>query len=147
MIDKLTTAFREGLELPAPAVDWLRGLWVATQFLDDVADGTPIPRSDMDRAMWTLLIGLPLSEFYRAHATRLSGAVEDGLLQWKASDNAEREGNATPGSFTWRASYYNVVLTVVSICHSPQVAMECAHKVLGLYGETLEDYLKEFNHA
>lgn len=69
------------------------------------------------------------------------------ILKWQASDRAEREGHADAMSFVWRAGFYDIVLMVVQLCHGRQVAQSCAHHVMGLYGEKLDDYLKEFNHA
>jgi hypothetical protein len=36
---------------------------------------------------------------------------------------------------------------VVALCHGTQQATEKAQQVMQLYGETFEDYLKEFDHA
>jgi hypothetical protein len=36
---------------------------------------------------------------------------------------------------------------VVSLCHGPEATQEAAHLVLELYGESLEDYMKEFENA
>jgi hypothetical protein len=56
----------------------------------------------------------------------------------------EREGNASAQSYVWRAGYYELVLAAVRLCHGPVAAASVAHKVLGLYGEKLDDYLSEF---
>jgi hypothetical protein len=39
------------------------------------------------------------------------------------------------------------VLAVVQIYHGPEFAAQNAHIVLGLYGETYDDYMKEFKNA
>jgi hypothetical protein len=69
------------------------------------------------------------------------------ILKWQASDQAERAGKADAKSFVWRAGYYDVVLMTVALCHGTQRATEAASQVMELYGETLEDYIKEFSHA
>jgi hypothetical protein len=45
----------------------------------------------------------------------------------------------------WRAGYYDIILTVVQLCHGAEVAKESAHMVMRMYGEKLEDYLEEFS--
>jgi len=37
-----------------------------------------------------------------------------------------------------------LVLAAVRLCHGPVAAASVAHKVLGMYGEKLDDYLSEF---
>jgi hypothetical protein len=47
----------------------------------------------------------------------------------------------------WRAGYYDLVLLVIQICHGYEKALLAAPSVMSLYGETLADYLGEFEHA
>jgi hypothetical protein len=69
------------------------------------------------------------------------------ILKWQASDQAERAGRADARSFMWRAGFYDVVLMAVALCHGSGHATNVASDVMAIYGEKLEDYLKEFNHA
>jgi hypothetical protein len=59
----------------------------------------------------------------------------------------ERAGNADAKSYMWRAGYYDLVLLVIQICHGYEKALLAAPSVMSLYGETLADYLGEFEHA
>ena len=50
--DSLRQNLQQVLMLPAPAIEWLLMLWNAIQVFDDVADGDPVERSDLDAATW-----------------------------------------------------------------------------------------------
>lgn len=137
----------ETLELPGQPVAWLLGMWDAIQFLDDVADGDDVSRDQLDCALNQLLVAMPSNPFFVAHASALLPVVAVQLLKWQASDKAEREGFADARSYMWRAGYYDLVLLVVQICHGYDIAVNMAPVVMGLYGEKLEDYQKEFEDA
>ena len=47
----------------------------------------------------------------------------------------------------WRAGYYDLVLMAVSLVHGAGFATLHGHHVMALYGETFEDYMKEFGNA
>lgn len=139
--------FTEVFALPEPASDWLLMVWDAIQVFDDVADGDPVEREDLDRAIWNSLVGFYQNQFFQHYASSLLPVVANMIFKWQASDKVERENNADAKSFVWRAGYYDLVLTAVNLIHGPEVAAKSAHVVMNLYGETFEDYLKEFPHA
>ncbi len=147
MTDWLKENLQGVLALPAPAVDWLLMLYGAIQVFDDVADGDPVGREDLNAVIWNSLVGMNQNTFWQANANALAPLVATMILKWQASDQAERSGKADARSFVWRAGYYDVVLMAVALCHGTQKATDAASQVMGLYGETLEDYLKEFSHA
>jgi hypothetical protein len=135
------------LALPAPATEWLLMLWGAIQVFDDVADGDPVEREDLNAAIWNTLVGMNQNSFWTTNSQTLAPVVATMILKWQGSDQAERAGNADARSYVWRAGYYDVVVMVVALCHGTKYATENAHLVMALYGETLEDYMKEFGHA
>lgn len=135
------------LALPAPATEWLTMLWGAIQVFDDVADGDPVEREDLNAAIWNTLVGMNQNSFWTANSITLAPVVATMILKWQGSDQAERAGNADARSYVWRAGYYDVVMMVVALCHGTKYATDNAHLVMALYGETLEDYMKEFGHA
>lgn len=142
--EALRTHFDGALALPPQAVTWLLDLWDAIQALDDWVDGDEVALADRHTAIWTILVSLPCNPFFLTHAASLHPALAGALLKWKASDDAERAGRADERSFAWRASYYDVVLLVVALCHGPAAALASAESVLALYGEKYKDYKKEF---
>ncbi len=135
------------LALPAPATEWLLMLWGAIQVFDDVADGDPVEREDLNAVIWNTLVGMNQNSFWAANSLSLAPVVATMILKWQGSDQAERAGNADARSYAWRAGYYDVVMMVVALCHGTKYATDNAHLVMALYGETLEDYMKEFSHA
>ena len=147
MEDFLRKNLEEALGLPKDAVSWLVDIWVVIQFFDDIADCEPTSREDLNTVLWNLLVQLPLNPFYNANQLNLSAALATAILKWQGSDAQERNGKADAKSYMWRASYYDLVLTAVLLCHGPKVATEAAPRVMQLYGETFEDYMKEFDHA
>lgn len=139
--------FTETLGLSDEASDWLVALWEVIQLFDDIADDDKINRDDLDAVIWNALIGMPSNDFYKRNAIILIPLMSVAVLKWKASDTVEREGDACATSFVWRAGYYDLVLAAVQIEHGVQAAMEIGSAVLKLYGESLEDYMKEMDNA
>ena len=147
MSDWLRENLEKSLALPAPAVDWLMMLWGAIQVFDDVADGDKITRQDLNACIWNTLVGMNQNSFWIVNSQTLAPVVASMILKWQASDQAERAGLADARSFVWRAGFYDVVLMSVALCHGTGQATQAASKVMALYGETFEDYMKEFHHA
>ena len=147
MTDWLRLNLQRVLALPAPAIDWLLMLFEAIQVFDDVADGDPVEREDLNAVIWNTLVGMNQNTFWIANSHSLAPVVATMILKWQASDQAERDGKADAKSFVWRAGYYDVVLMTVALCHGTQQATEKAQQVMELYGETFEEYMKEFDHA
>jgi len=147
MTDSLRENLQNGLSLPAPAVDWLMMLWGAIQVFDDVADGDKITRQDLNACIWNTLVGMNQNSFWIVNSQTLTPVVASMILKWQASDQAERAGLADARSFVWRAGFYDVVLMTVALCHGTSRATEMASLVMSLYGETFEDYMKEFHNA
>jgi hypothetical protein len=146
-LESLGKNLTEGLFLPVDAVKWLLDLFHAFQIFDDFADGDPVDRKDLNLLIWNTLVGMQQNPFYMTNSYCLSSIVGLNILKWQASDTVERSGNADAKSYVWRAGYYDIVLAVVQLCHGPVFAAQNAHIVLGLYGETYDDYMKEFKNA
>ena len=143
----LHKVFSESFNLPESACQWLLMIWDLSQFFDDVADGDPIDREDVDAAIWNALVGTHTNEFFYRNSSVLLPLLSTAILKWKASDTVELDKKPTQVSFVWRAGFYDLVLASLQICHGTKTAMENAHHVLSLYGESYEDYVEEFNHG
>lgn len=133
----------QALGLTPPAARFLFDVWSLIQVFDDVVDGDEVKREDLDAAIWAAFIGLPDNPFFIENRTQLVSIMATQVIKWQASDAAERAGNADARSYMWRAGFYDLVATVALICGGP----ERAKAALGLYGETFEEYLKEFGNA
>ena len=136
--------FEQVFRLPPAAVEWLLALYDCIQVLDDVADGDKVERADLDAAIWSLLFAMPASPFFQQHSAVLLPLIAQAILKWQGSDAAERAGNPSAMAYAWRAGYYDIVLSVVCICHGAAAAVKAAPFVMQTYGEKFEDYLKEF---
>lgn len=147
MRDILNRHLTDGLILPKAAVDWLLDFWDAIQFFDDVADNDAVTRAELNQALHAVLVGMPSNPFFIAHASSLLPAAATLIIKWQASDAAERAGEADARSYMWRAGYYDLIALATYLTHGHEVATEMARNSLGLYGESLEDYLKEFPNA
>ncbi len=135
------------LRLPAPVVDWLIALYDLIQLFDDVADGDPVDRQDLNRVLWDALVAMPQNPFFIKEAHQLVPVVATQVLKWQASDASEHDGRVDAKTFMWRAGYYDVVLMCVCLVHGPKVATDVSEQVLRLYGEDMTDYKKEFENA
>lgn len=147
MTDWLKENLQRVFLLPAPAVEWLVMVYDALQVFDDVADGDPVDRSDLNATIWNTLVGMHQNAFFVANSHHLVPLLACMILKWQASDTAERNKQADAKSFVWRAGYYDLVLMTVSLVHGAGFATKNAHMVMALYGETFEDYMKEFGNA
>ena len=134
----------ESLMLPTEAAEWLLMVWQAIQTFDDVADDDEVLRAELDATIWNVLVAMPQNPFFARHAGTLLPVLGTMVLKWQASDRVERDGQADARSFNWRAGYYELILVAVQLIHGASAAVSVAHKVLGMYGESLDSYLAEF---
>ena len=142
--DTLRNSLTDGLSLPADAVQWLCDLYAVTQVFDDFADGDPAERPDLNRTLYSSLVGMSLNPFFDMNRFTLRPILALFIMKWQASDQAERGGNANEVSFVWRAGFYDVVMTVFLICHGREATEKNAELIMSLYGEKYSDYLEEF---
>lgn len=143
----MTLADNLKLFLPADAVAWLMMLFDAVQVFDDVQDGDPVSDQALSACVWNTLVAMPQNAFFAANASHLLPAVGTAIMKWHAANTLEASGDQCAKSFVWRAGYYDIVLLCVILCRGPEFAQANAASILNLYGETLEDYIKEFGDA
>ena len=141
----LRTSLTDGLSLPADAVEWLCDLYAVTQVFDDFADGDPVERSDLNRTIYSSIVGMSMNPFFDMNRFTLRPILALALMKWQASDAAERGGNANEVSFVFRSGFYDVVMAVFLICHGREATEKHAELLMGLYGEKYSDYRKEFS--
>jgi hypothetical protein len=147
MVESLRQNLQIAFDLPNDPVEWLCDLFEVLQVFDDYADGDEVTRSELDACIIRSLVTMPGNKFFQKHTSELLPILASIVYKWKASDTVEREGKHDAMSFVWRAGYYDIVLHVVGLVHGRHVAMQSAHLVMKLYGEKLDDYMKEFQHA
>jgi len=145
--ESLRENLQQVFKLPTPAVEWLLMLWGAIQVFDDVADGDPISREDLNATIWNTLVGMNQNTFWIANSNNLAPLVGTAILKWQGSDQAERSGQADARTYGWRAGFYDLVLMAIALCHGTKAATDMSHLVMQLYGEQFEEYMKEFGNA
>jgi hypothetical protein len=135
------------LNIPAAAQEWLLMLFRATQGLDDWYDGDKVEKRDIENYVYLLLVQFPSNPFYMYYQKELTPILSNYVLKWTGANALEAKGEQLHKSFMWRAGFYDVVLEVVRIVHGPQVAIAASEYVVKMYGENLEDHIKEFTHG
>lgn len=128
---------------------WLALLWDAIQGLDDWRDGDPVSAAECERVIHVVLHDLPASAFFRQHAGYLLPHLSAMVLKWRGANAIEegRDAEHYPHAFMWRAGFYDVVLMSLALCIGPDAAGLRARDVAATYGETLNDFTKETDHA
>jgi len=135
------------LELPSVVQNWLLNLWDVIQGLDDWYDNDKVTDDIKQEVIYKTLVSLPANPFFLDNAENLLPVLNLLVGQWVAANKMEKEGNPTEVSFVWRATYYSVVLTCVQLIHGFNGTSKVADYVAKMYGESYEDYLKEFTNA
>jgi len=99
----LSKNLKEGFAIPDDAREWLLSLWNAIQVFDDMADGDFPDRDNLVDTICDTLVNMPSNPFFLRHAETLLPLMAVAILKWKASDEAEKAGEANETSFVWRA--------------------------------------------
>jgi hypothetical protein len=146
-LKNLYTNLTRGFGLGHDAAQFVIIIYHFAQFFDDVADGDAVKRSDLDLNVYNCFVGMNLNPFFVKNRIALLPVMDLILLKWQGSDVAERTGRANEKSFMWRAGFYDLLMTVVSIERGYEMAKNIAVEVMNFYGENLQDYKKEFNHG
>lgn len=137
----------KALGLPNEAIAWLMSLYDVIQSFDDVKDEDKLEDKKLYELIFNSMIAMPTNAFYLNNMAGLATLVNLLILKWIASNNLEEAKQANAHSFMWRAGYFDIVLHVVFLCKGFDFAKNNAHIILSLYGENLEDYLKEFRQC
>jgi hypothetical protein len=131
------------MDLPEDASAFLLKVWDIIQVLDDIKDGHPI--EDVDGSIYTLLFGLATDEFFYKFRPILISAMLTAYYKWQAANVAEQSRVNLDKAYMWRAGYYDLILLVAALCLPKERVQELAPQILALYGETRDEYLKEFS--
>lgn len=129
------------LGLSQLALSLVLDLWALIQVFDDIEDGHTPKKDEADRSLYAALVGLPMNDFYIQHKSAIAPALLVAVEKWKAANQAEKSGAHDAKSFMWRAGFYDV-LALICLLDGKSAA-----PALSLYGETYQDYMKEFDHA
>ena len=135
------------LMLPPAAQKWLLDFWSVIQGLDDWRDNDPVEPKQKEKVIYQVMVELPQNPFFQAQSHNLLPLTSNLILKWIAANKLEDNREQLHKAYMWRAAYYDLILEVVRLVHGFDGAANAADYVAKLYGETFEDYVKEFTNA
>lgn len=135
------------LNLPEATVRWLLDFWDVIQGLDDWRDNQEITAQEKEAVIYKVMFLLPNNVFFQYHSKELLPLVSNLVLKWIGANRLEDNREHLHKAYMWRAAYYDLVLEVVRLVHGFEAAANASDFVAKLYGETFEDYVKEFQNA
>jgi hypothetical protein len=135
------------LNLPPTAQRWLLDFFNVIQGLDDWRDNDPIEPKQKEKVIYQVMVELPQNHFFQTYSHNLLPLVSILVLKWIGANKLEDNREQLHKAYMWRAAYYDLILEVVRLVHGFDGAAGAAEYVAKLYGETYEDYVKEFNNA
>ena len=137
----------DNLKLPLEAQLWLTDFWDVIQGLDDWRDNDPVDPAEKEKVIYQVMVALPMNPFFQFHAHSLLPIMSNLVLKWIAANRLEDNKEELHKAYMWRAAYYDLVLEVVRLVHGYQDASIASEYVAKMYGESFEDYVKEFKNA
>jgi len=135
------------LNLPEPTVRWLLDFWSVIQGLDDWRDNDEVSPQEKEAVIYKVMFLLPNNTFFQYHSKELLPIVSNLVLRWIGANRLEDNKEDLHKAYMWRAAYYDLILEVVRLVHGFEAAANASDFVARLYGETFEDYVKEFQNA
>jgi len=135
------------LNLPEPTVRWLLDFWNVIQGLDDWRDNDEVSPQEKEAVIYKVMFLLPNNPFFQYHSKELLPIVSNLVLRWIGANRLEDNREDLHKAYMWRAAYYDLILEVVRLVHGFEAAANASDFVARLYGETFEDYVKEFQNA
>lgn len=135
------------LNLPEPTVRWLLDFWSVIQGLDDWRDNDEVSPQEKEAVIYKVMFLLPNNPFFQYHSKELLPIVSNLVLRWIGANRLEDNREDLHKAYMWRAAYYDLILEVVRLVHGFEAAANASDFVARLYGETFEDYVKEFQNA
>jgi hypothetical protein len=133
------------------AVRFAQTIFLASQVLDDLYDqDKEVPKDEIVRTFWDMLIEIPSNPFYLQHITTLTPLLQSMMVDWIDSCTLERSGDIRQQ----RVSY--VLRDSVSA-----LAIHCAYLVNGyewmvqispevrqyIFDEPFEEYRSKLSHG
>lgn len=143
----MTPQLLSPLNLPLAAEKWLIDFFYVIQGLDDWRDNDPVEPNQKEKVIYQVMVELPQNLFFQANSHNLLPLVSILVLKWIGANKLEDNREQLHKAYMWRAAYYDLILEVVRLVHGFEQAANAAEYVAKLYGETYEDYVKEFQNA
>lgn len=146
MKQELVTHFNN-LSLPLSAQQWLLDFWDVIQGLDDWRDNDSVDSNEKEKVIYQVMVAMPSNLFFQQYANHLLPIMSNLVLKWIGANKLEDNKEELSKAYMWRAAYYDLILEVVYLVHGYKDAALASDYVAKMYGETFEDYVKEFKNA
>ena len=146
MKDSLIIGFNK-LNLPLVAQEWLIDFWDVIQGLDDWRDNDTVDPEEKEKVIYQVMVNMPSNPFFQQYASHLLPIMSNLVLKWIAANKLEDNKEELNKAYMWRAAYYDLILEVVRLVHGYATAAMVSDYVAKMYGESFEDYVKEFRNA
>lgn len=128
------------------AIDFAQKLYVAAQIWDDVKDEGKTEEHD-NLSEW-LLYGKSLEPFYAKYRAQLDPVLYCMYSQWRDATVLETGSKEDcEKAYMLRAGIYTVWVFMARLIGGESHAAKVGPAIYRSYSETLNDILKEFNHA
>jgi hypothetical protein len=146
-MDKDLLIHFNNLNLPIDSQLWLSDFWNVIQGLDDWRDNDAVDPVEKEKVIYQVMVAMPSNPFFQKNAQHLLPIMSNLVLKWIAANRLEDNKEELHKAYMWRAAYYDLVLEVVRLVHGYENAALASEYVAKMYGETFEDYVKEFENA
>ena len=146
MKQELVTHFNN-LSLPLSAQQWLLDFWDVIQGLDDWRDNDSVDSNEKEKVIYQVMVAMPSNLFFQQYANHLLPIMSNLVLKWIGANKLEDNKEELNKAYMWRAAYYDLILEVVYLVHGYKDAALASDYVAKMYGETFENYVKEFKNA
>lgn len=132
------------------AIAYIMELYKIAHTWDDIVDkDKPLTDNDIHKAFISALITLPYNEFYRQNIDYLLPLQHNAILQWIDANALEKmDINSKHKAYMLKASFLQIVNCCAALIGGNVWAIEIGAELRNaLYGETLEQFLSEVQHA
>lgn len=131
------------------AVQLCLDLFTIAQIWDDLIDkDKDVSDQDINRAFRIALVVIPSNPFYREYGAHLRPLILNAILRWQDANVLEHGSLADQHqAFIHRAAIYDIFNLCAYLIGGADWAKEVGPQMRQLYGEKLEDFIKEMNDA
>lgn len=128
------------------AIDLSIKLFGIAQVWDDIIDGDEYSVQSVNRAFVAALVEIPTNQIYQA-MPELPYHIYNVFLRWRDATNIENsahDDNDLHKCYMLRAGLYDIFALIAAKLYGDDYAEKVGPSIRRFYGETFQDYSKEF---
>lgn len=128
------------------AVEFCINLWQISQLFDDIYDEGGISKEECIDLIFRTMTILPQNKFYNAYRLELQPLINSMFIQWISANKIEENKDETmlEKSYMLRAFIFQIFHYCAMLLKGSEFALSESIDFQKCYGETFEDYKKEF---